>query len=119
MRVSLLITCPPEDSDTSLAAQSFAGQALAAGDEVVRAFFHAEGVRQAVCPEGRLQAGWADLAARGVDLVACSSAAKRRDIRDDASGPGFRLSGLGQLIEAALEADRFVQFGPNVMRTDS
>jgi tRNA 2-thiouridine synthesizing protein D len=25
--------------------------------------------------------------------------------------PGFRISGLGQLIEAGIEADRFLVFG--------
>jgi len=112
MPVSVLITCPPGDLDTSLAAQRFVGRALAAGEEVLRVFFHAQGVRQAVCPEGELRDAWADLAARGVDLVACSTAASRRDIGDGALGPGFRLSGLGQLIEAAIEADHFAQFGP-------
>lgn len=111
MRIGLLITCPPEDIQTSLAAQRCAEQALAAGDAVPRVFFHCEGVRQAACPEGPLRDGWAALAADGVELVACSTAASRRDIHENLLAPGFRLSGLGQLIEAALDADRFVQFG--------
>lgn len=111
MRIGLLITCPPEDTGTSLAAQRFLGQALAGGNEVPRVFFHCEGVRQATCPDGPLRDGWAALGAGGVDLVVCSTAAGRRYIREDGLTAGFRLSGLGQLIEAALEADRFVQFG--------
>lgn len=119
MPLCLLITCSPEDPDASLGAQRCARRALAAGEEVQRVFFHAEGVRQAVCPEGRLRDGWAQLATAGVDLVACSSAAGRRDIPEDALGPGFRLGGLGQLVEAALEADRFLQYGPEVVPGDS
>lgn len=119
MRIGLLITCPPEDTGTSLAAQRWAAQALAAGDEVPRVFFHCEGVRHAACPDGPLRDGWAALAAHGVELMACSTAAGRRDICEETLGPGFRLSGLGQLIEVALDADQFVQYGPEAMPRDS
>ena len=58
----------------------------------------------------------------GVDLVVCVAAAQRRGIVDahererqgkdaDNLAAGFRIAGLGQLIEAALDADRLVQFG--------
>jgi tRNA 2-thiouridine synthesizing protein D len=52
----------------------------------------------------------------------CVAAAQRRGILDadeakrhskDVSNiaPGFRISGLGQLIEAGIQADRLVVFG--------
>jgi len=37
--------------------------------------------------------------------------ALRRGIRDENLASGFRISGLGQLVEAGIEADRLVTFG--------
>jgi tRNA 2-thiouridine synthesizing protein D len=46
-----------------------------------------------------------------VDLVVCVAAALRRGIKDEILAPGFRISGLGQLIEAGIIGDRLVTFG--------
>jgi tRNA 2-thiouridine synthesizing protein D len=66
---------------------------------------------------------WSELAAEHkLDLVLCIAAAQRRGLMDkgeakrhgkdaDNIAPGFRISGLGQLIEAGIEADRLVVFG--------
>ena len=35
----------------------------------------------------------------------------RRGIKEDILADGFRISGLGQLIEAGIAADRLVTFG--------
>ena len=54
--------------------------------------------------------------------MVCVAAAQRRGILDkdeakrngkdgDNIAPGFRISGLGQLIEAGIEADRLLVFG--------
>ena len=47
----------------------------------------------------------------GVELIVCVAAAMRRGINDDLLEAGFQISGLGQLIEAGIEADRLVTFG--------
>jgi tRNA 2-thiouridine synthesizing protein D len=47
----------------------------------------------------------------GVDLVVCVAAALRRGIKDEILAKGFRISGLGQLVESAIHADRLVVFG--------
>jgi tRNA 2-thiouridine synthesizing protein D len=58
----------------------------------------------------------------GVDLVICIAAAQRRGLLDEGEAkrqgkdgnniaPGFRISGLGQLIEAGIQSDRLVVFG--------
>ena len=47
----------------------------------------------------------------GVDLVVCVAAALRRGIKDENLAAGFRISGLGQLVETGIEADRVVTFG--------
>ena len=46
-----------------------------------------------------------------LDLVVCVAAALRRGIKDEMLAPGFRISGLGQLIESGIQADRMVVFG--------
>ena len=66
---------------------------------------------------------WSELAAKhNLDLVVCVAAAQRRGIVDEGEmkrngksaqniADGFRISGLGQLIEAGIQADRLVVFG--------
>ena len=66
---------------------------------------------------------WSELAKRyNLDLVVCISAgqkrgllcsdeAKRQNKTDDDLAEGFRISGLGQLVEATLVSDRFIVFG--------
>ncbi len=70
-----------------------------------------------------LQRQWSELALmHHLDLVVCIAAAQRRGILDaneakrqgkdaDNIAPGFRISGLGQLIEAGIQSDRMVVFG--------
>jgi tRNA 2-thiouridine synthesizing protein D len=47
----------------------------------------------------------------GVDLVVCVAAALRRGIREENLAKGFRISGLGQLVEAGIQTERTVVFG--------
>jgi tRNA 2-thiouridine synthesizing protein D len=55
-------------------------------------------------------------------MVLCVAAAQRRGLVDDGEAerngkdatniaPGFRISGLGQLVEGAIQSDRLVVFG--------
>ena len=55
---------------------------------------------------------WQKLAAdHKLDLVVCVAAALRRGIKDENLAEGFRISGLGQLVESGIQADRLVTFG--------
>jgi tRNA 2-thiouridine synthesizing protein D len=92
-------------------------------------FFYHDGVnngtRLTVPPQDdrNLQKAWTELGERyNLDLVVCIAAAQRRGILDaseakrhgkdaDNLAPGFRISGLGQLVEAGMVADRLVVFG--------
>ena len=69
-----------------------------------------------------LMSGLNLLKRHNLDLVVCVAAAQRRGMLDedemkrhgkDANNlvKGFRISGLGQLIEAGIQADRLVTFG--------
>jgi tRNA 2-thiouridine synthesizing protein D len=91
-------------------------------------FFYQDGIYHAlryVTPpddELNLTEKWSELAReQKIDLVVCISAAQRRGLlhsgeaqrqgkHDNDLEEGFRISGLGQLVEATLAADRFLVF---------
>jgi tRNA 2-thiouridine synthesizing protein D len=95
----------------------------------VRVFFYHEGVYQAfqyaTPPDDEIQIvkRWSELAHDyAIDLVVCISAAQRRGLLcideaarqgkcDNDVAAGFRIAGLGQLVEAISLADRFIVFG--------
>ena len=129
MKIGLLVNEGPYQHQAADTAFQFAKAALEKGHEVFRVFFYHDGVnngtRLTTPPQDdrHIQRRWTELAeAHGVDLVVCVAAAQRRGICDadeakrngkdaDNIAPGFRISGLGQLVEAAIECDRLVTFG--------
>ncbi|MGR3914557.1 MAG: sulfurtransferase complex subunit TusD [Gammaproteobacteria bacterium] len=129
MQFALLINEGPYTHQASDTAYHFAKAALAGGHEIFRVFFYHDGVHNASrlpAPpqdERDIAARWTRLArAHELDLVVCVAAAARRGVVDageqkrhgkDANNiaAGFRISGLGQLIEAGARADRLVAFG--------
>lgn len=128
MRFAIAIYGAPASSLSAESALRFAESALAAGHEIHRVFFYHDGVYAAnalaVAPQDERDVGarWATLAERhGFELGVCVAAALRRGVIDAAEAdryerpasnlrPPFRILGLGQLIEAAVEADRLVTF---------
>ena len=55
---------------------------------------------------------WSSLAYEyGIELIVCVAAAMRRGINDDLLAKGFKISGLGQLVEAGILGDKLVTFG--------
>lgn len=129
MKFAIQINSSPYRSNAGYTAYRFINALLAEGHEVFRVFFYQDGIyhglRYATPPDDEVQftAQWSGLAKRhGIDLVLCISAAQRRGLlcTDEAKRQGkmdddlaecFRISGLGQLIEATLVADRFLVFG--------
>jgi len=129
MKLALLVNEGPYQHQASDSALQFVKAAVAKGHEIFRVFFYHDGVnngtRLAVPPQDdrNITAEWTKLAQdHGMDLVVCIAAAQRRGVLDaneakrqgkdgDNIAPGFRISGLGQLIEAGIQADRLVVFG--------
>ena len=129
MKFALMINQGPYTHQASDTAYHFACAVLKAGHEVFRIFFYHDGVnngtRMTTPPQDERHVidRWSELASQHkLDLVVCVAAAQRRGILDedearrhgkdgDNLAPGFRISGLGQLIEAGIEADRFLVFG--------
>jgi len=118
MKFGILVNEGPFTHQASDSAYQFAKAAIARGHEVIRVFFYHDGVNNAnklsepQADDRNLVELWGKLAEEnGVDLVVCVAAALRRGIKDDILAPGFRISGLGQLIEAGILSDRLVVFG--------
>ncbi len=129
MKFGIVVDEGPYTHQASDTAYQFTKAALEKGHEIFRVFFYHDGVnngtRLTVPPqdERNIQERWTKLAEEHkLDLVVCIAAAQRRGILDeneakrqgkDANNiaPGFRISGLGQLIEAGIVADRLVVFG--------
>ena len=129
MKFSIQVSEGPYNHESSVTAINFVKAAVEAGHEIFRVFFYHDGVNNgtnfATPPQDdmNIQKTWSELAAaHNIDLVVCVAAAQRRGIVDEGemtrnkkSGQnimdGFRISGLGQLIEAGIESDRLVVFG--------
>jgi tRNA 2-thiouridine synthesizing protein D len=110
-------------------AYQFAHALLSQGHQLYRVFFYHDGAYQGSalpCPprdEIDYTVRWQTLAeAHTVDLVICIAAGLRRGIMDQREAKrydktqynladGFTLSGLGQLVEAAVQSDRLITFG--------
>ena len=129
MKFAVVVYGAPYSSQGCLSALKFAEAILNEGHEILRVFFYHDGVYTAnnlIAPpqdEPDIPAMWQSLAeANGLDLVACISSCLRRGIVDETGASrygkkadnlrdGFTISGLGQLIDAALTADRLITFG--------
>lgn len=118
MKLALMVSEGPYTHQASDSAWNFASAAIAAGHEVMRVFFYHDGVYNATRlteppqDDRHIVNRWSALKEQhGVDLVVCVAAALRRGIKDEVLAPGFRISGLGQLVDAGIKADRTVTFG--------
>lgn len=118
MKFSLLVSTGPYTHQASDTAWQFAQAAIAGGHEVKRVFFYHDGVYNATKlteppqDDRHIVDRWSKLhAEHQVDLVVCVAAALRRGIKDEVLAPGFRISGLGQLVDAGIKSDRLVTFG--------
>ncbi len=129
MKLGIVVSEGPYTHQAADTAYHFAKAALDKGHEVPRVFFYHDGVnvstRLSVPPqdERHIQKNWTALAQENdIDMVVCIAAAQRRGILDENEAKrqgkgaanlagGFRISGLGQLIEMGIECDRMVMFG--------
>lgn len=128
MKFAIQINSSPHQSQSGLVAYRFINAAISQGHQIFRVFFYQDGIYHAfkytTLPddETNLTVLWTDLAKNHqIDLVICIAAAQRRGLlhsdeadrqgkQDSDLAEGFRISGLGQLIEASLIADRLIIF---------
>ena len=129
MKYTIMVNEGPYQHQSADTALQFTRAALEKGHEIFRVFFYHDGVnngtRLSVPPadDRLIQKSWSELAEKhGLDLVICIAAAQRRGLMDADEAkrqglaahniaPGFRNSGLGQLVEGGIQSDRLVVFG--------
>jgi len=129
MKFALLVNEGPYTHEASDSAYHFAEAALRGGHEIVRVFFYHDGVnngtRLSVPPQDdrNVCERWSELGQKhDLELILCVAAAQRRGMLDEDEAkragknsnniaPGFQISGLGQLIDAGIQADRLIVFG--------
>jgi tRNA 2-thiouridine synthesizing protein D len=118
VKIAILVNEAPFGHPATESALAFARAVLSRGHELFRVFFYFGGVHNAnrlAAPPGadrNMVRAWSRLAAESkVDLVVCINAGLKRGVREANLAPGFRVSGIGQLIEAGIVADRLVTFG--------
>ena len=129
MKISIQINASPFQHQAADTAWHFIQAAIASGNEVYRVFFYHDGIFNA-CRDSRppgderdIVKRWATLQVeKDVDLVVCVSSAQRRGLLEkmvakkvggygNALSDGFRIAGLGLLMEAVIESDRHITFG--------
>ncbi|MGI9251074.1 MAG: sulfurtransferase complex subunit TusD [Pseudohongiellaceae bacterium] len=126
---AIVIHGAPCSSESAHTAYRFTRAALENGHRIHRLFFFGDGVynlnRLAVAAqdETNLPAQWNELILKHkLDAVVCVSSAVRRGIVDTQEAerhelgaasayPSAEIAGLGQLVDAALHADRTINFG--------
>ncbi len=129
MKFSIQVNEGPYTHQASDSAYQFTKAVLEKGHEVFRVFFYHDGVNNATRlttppqDDRNIVTRWSKLSEQyNLDMVVCVAAAQRRGIVDDGEAkrngkdatnlaPGFRISGLGQLVEAGIQSDRLVTFG--------
>jgi tRNA 2-thiouridine synthesizing protein D len=129
MKFGIMVNEGPYTHEASDTAYQFTKAALEKGHEIYRVFFYHDGVnngtRLTIPPQDdrHIVNRWSELSEKhGLDLVVCVAAAQRRGLLDEGEAsrngkdanniaPGFRISGLGQLVEAGIQSDRLVVFG--------
>jgi len=129
MKFGILVSEGPYTHQAADSAYLFTKAALEKGHEIYRVFFYHDGVnngtRYTTPPqdERHIVNRWTELGEKHkLDLVVCVAAAQRRGIVDadeakrngkdgDNLAPGFRISGLGQLVEAGIQCERLLTFG--------
>ena len=129
MKLTIQVNEGPYQHQSADSAYFFAKAALEKGHEIYRIFFYHDGVnngtRLTTPPQDdrNIVARWSELAQEhDLDMVLCVAAAQRRGIVDDGEAErngkdatniaeGFRISGLGQLVEGGIQSDRLVVFG--------
>ena len=129
MKFTIQVNEGPYQHEASDTAYNFTKAALEKGHEIFRVFFYHDGVnngtRLTTPPQDdrNIVDRWSALAKEhDLDMVVCVAAAQRRGIVDDGEAErngkdatniadGFRISGLGQLVEGGINSDRLIVFG--------
>ncbi len=130
MKFSIIILGAPYTDEAAETAFRFAQATLKKDHEIYRLFFYHDGVHNAsslmTLPQDEVQptSRWQQLIEEHqLDAVVCIASALRRGILNKGEArrfskpadnllAGFKLAGLGELVDAALQSDKLITFGP-------
>ncbi len=130
MKFAIVVQGAPYSHQASLSALHFARAVLATGHEIYRVFFYNDGIYNAndliVSPQDEtdIRVEWLSLVEKyDIELITCVASSLRRGLLNETEADryakrganlntAFEISGLGQLIDAGLTADRTVTFAP-------
>lgn len=128
MKIALHVLASP-NHQANHSAFKFSQAAIAQGHKISRVFFSGEAAYTGnflITPpqdESNIFSQWSALSeTHGVELILCVAAALKRGVLDETEAKRYEyaqfnckspfiISGLGQLIEAAIKNDRLVTFG--------
>jgi len=117
MKIGVMIQEGPYNHQASDTAYKFIEAAMEKGHTMRGVFLYDDAVSNVAKymeppqDDRHIAKRWSALGAKGVDIIVCVAAAKRRGINPDLVIENTRISGLGQLSEICTEADRVVTFG--------
>lgn len=116
MKIGVMVLEGPYQHQAADTAYHFIRAALELGHEITGIFLYTDGVNNAngfIKPPGErnIAERFADLAAQGIPVVACTACARFRGFRPDMVIANVKLSGLGALSDYLKQSDRFVTFG--------
>jgi tRNA 2-thiouridine synthesizing protein D len=122
MKIGVQIKDGPYNHQAADTAYQFIKAARKKGHDVFAVFLYHDGVyniskySEPPNDDRHIANRWSELGADGVTIYACIAAAKRRGITNSRDGenhimPNTEITGLGQLTDMAIEADRLVTFG--------
>ncbi|MCL5673446.1 MAG: sulfurtransferase complex subunit TusD [Deltaproteobacteria bacterium] len=116
MKFGILVKESPYNFQAFDSAYNFVIAAIKKGHEITGIFFYDDAVYAANKyldpPQGErnIRLYMDDLKSKGVRLVVCVAAGKRRGLTNDTVSGSAEISGLGQLLELSIESDRLITF---------
>ncbi len=116
MKFGILLKESPYNYQAFDSVYNFANAALEMGHEIIGIFFYDDAVyvgnKYLEPPQGErnIKSYIHALKSKGVRLVICVAAGKRRGLTQNTVSESAEISGLGQLLELSIESDRLITF---------
>ena len=116
MKFGILVKESPYNFQAFDSAYNFVKAAIEMGHEIIGIFFYDDAVyagnKYLEPPQGdrNIKSYMDDLKSKGVRLVVCVAAGKRRGLTQNTVSESAEISGLGQLLELSIESDRLITF---------
>jgi tRNA 2-thiouridine synthesizing protein D len=116
MKFGILVKDGPYMHQAMDTAYNFIVAAMEAGHEITGVFFYNDGVYNRCSSmepprdERNIMKILSELELKGVKMIVCVAAGKRRGVVDTTVCDANEISGLGQLLELCIVSDRMITF---------